>query len=265
MTEKKTELVKAASTEMAISDARPDYIKKSHRGVEGITKQDMLIPRLGLAQALSPEVTEGDPRMIPGLKPGDLFNSTTKEALGREVLVQIVRKDKLRAMQWKPIEQGGGMLDPNVSLNDKRCAWGDDGSKPLATVYRDYLALLLPANGKPVEDRLIALSFKSSGIKVAKQLNGLIAFRGADIFAGVYKITTDMSLVPKPHKIFKVANAGWVSELDLKIGEAMFEAVKDLDVVIDREGHSDSDDFNVDELERVGGTHQAAVIDTEDM
>jgi len=236
-------------------EQRPDYITKGHRGVENITKQDMLIPRLGLAQALSPEVTEGDPRLIPGLKPGDLFNSTTKESYGREVLVQIVRKDNLRAMEWRPIADGGGMLDPDVPLNDQRCKWGADGDKPIATVYRDYLAVLLPANGKPIEDRLIALSFKSSGIKVAKALNGLIALRNADIFAGVYRITTDMSLVPKPHKIFKVANAGWVSKEDLTIGEQIYEAVKGLDIAIDREtGETHEDDtFDVEALERETG------------
>lgn len=241
---------KLQKTNVEALEPAPDYIKAGdRRGLEGITKTDMLIPRLALAQALSPQVTEGDPHRIEGLVPGGLFNSLTGQIYGgREpVFIQVLRKDKLRAMQFKPIEQGGGMIDPDVPLNDDRLKWGPNGEKPVATLFRDYLALLLPSH------ELIALSFKSSGIKAAKDLNGKIALRMRPIFAGRYAITTAMELVPKPHQIFKVSNAGWVSEEDLKYGEQMYEAVKDLDMAtnIDRGGEtSDVDDFDPEKLER---------------
>lgn len=217
----------SAMTATTFAQDRPDYIKDSRLGVESITKDDMLVPRLALAQALSPEVTEGDPRMIAGMKPGDLFNSVTKQNYGREVFIQIIRKDRLRAMQFNAIEDGGGVLDPDVPLDDDRCHWHGN-NKPEATVFRDYLSVILPSR------ELIALSFKGSGIKVAKQLNGLIALRGADIFAGIYRITTDTHLQPKPHKVYKVENAGWASPVDLERGGHMWDALKDLDVEIER-------------------------------
>lgn len=232
----------AAQDEMA----RPARIASGdRRGLENITKQDVLVPRLALAQLQSPEVTEGDPNMVEGMKAGDLFNSITKQNYGREVFVQIVRKDNLRAMEFVPVDEGGGVADPDVPLGDPRLAWGPDGEKPRATLFRDYIARILPGGSSPASSggEMIALSFKSSGIKVAKTLNGLIALRNAPIFEGRYKITTDTELKPKPHKIYKVANAGWVSDEDSKTGADMWEAVKDLDIKKDVDQGPDPDDF----------------------
>lgn len=251
-------LVAKATSEIApfkIGDlaAAPDYIKDGdRRGLEGIGKDDILMPRLALAQALSPQVTEGDPNRIEGLKAGDLFNSLKGTIYGgREpVFVQIIRKDRPRAMEFRPIKDGGGVLDPNVPLGDPRLDWGEPGEKPVATLFRDYLAILLP------QREIIALSFKSSGIKVAKALNGLIAMRGSrPIFAGVYAIWTGTELKPKPHQVFLVDNAGWASASDLAYGEQMYEALKDFDTVsgIDRgDPNDDSDAFDTEAMDKEG-------------
>jgi hypothetical protein len=227
----------------------PDYIQKDRRGLENMTKDDILMPRLALAQALSPQVTEGDPNRIEGLKAGDLFNSLNGTIYGGRtpIFVQIIRKDRPRAMEFRPILEGGGVIDPNVPIGDPRLEWGENGEKPSATLFRDYLANILPSR------ELIALSFKSSGIKVAKALNGLIAMRGnRPIFAGVYAIWTDIELKPKPHQVFRVDNAGWASPEDLAYGEQMYEALKDFDIAshIDRANPNDDPDaFDPDALE----------------
>lgn len=214
----------------------PSFMEKGdRRGLETITKEDMLVPRLALAQALSPEVTEGDPKHVPGMKPGDLFNSLTKQIYPQPVYVQILRKDSLRAMEFIPLSENanGGVRDPNVPMGDPRLKWGENGEKPKATLFRDFLAVILPGEGHPRRE-MIALSFKSSGIKVAKALNGMIATRNKPIFAGKYVITSGLELKPKPHKVYLIDNADWVSEEDYNIGAEGWEAMKDLDVTIDR-------------------------------
>ena len=214
----------------------PDWLQKNdRRGFEDTLQTDVLIPRLALAQALSPQVTDGDPNRIEGLKPGDLFNSVTGRVYGREVYVQLLRKMPLRAMEFRDIDSGGGVLDPNVPLGDPRLKWGSTGDKkkdkPKATLFRDFIAVILP------EREIVALSFKSSGIKVAKALWGLAMMRNKPVFAGRYVITTGVELQPKPHQVYKVANAGWVSREDGELGEAMYEAVQSIDVAkIDRSG-----------------------------
>lgn len=235
-----TEALEPIAKSTALEPA-PDYFEEGdRRGLEDMTKQDMLIPRLALAQSQSPQVIEGGPRYVPGMKVGDLFNSQTNEIYGQQVFVQIIRKDRERAMEFRPVDQGGGVIDPNVPLNDPRLLWEGD-KKPVATLFRDYLALLLPSR------ELIAISFKSTGIKVAKQLNGLITFRRRPIFAGRYVIATALEMKPQPHRVYRVDNAGWVSKEDAMYGEGMWDAVRDMDREIDRAG-VDDDSFDPDKM-----------------
>jgi hypothetical protein len=228
----------------------PDYFAKNdRRGFEDTHQSDVLIPRLVLAQALHPQVTDGDPNRIDGLKVGDLFNSVTGQIYGREVHVQLLRKMPLRAMEFHSIDEGGGVIDPNVPIGDPRLAWGTSGDKkadkPKATLFRDFLAVILP------QREMIALSFKSSGIKVGKALWGLATMRNKPVFAGRYSITTGVELKPKPHQVYKVQNAGWVSQEDAIIGEEQFESVKMIDATkIDRSGPDDDiDDSMASNLE----------------
>lgn len=238
------EVKKSAAVEKVAPTAlevAPDYIEAGREGLEDITKSDLLTPRLALAQALSPQVTEGDPAQIEGLKPGDLFNSQTGENYGREVIIQVLRKDKLRGMEFYSIDEGGGVKDPNVPLDDPRLKWGNSGDKkadkPKATLFRDYIVRLIPSG------EMIALSFKASGIRVAKELNNKLILRvnkegrPVPIYAGLYKISTDTNLKPKPHKVYVVENAGWASLEDLHLGKQMCESIKGLDLVesIDRD------------------------------
>lgn len=226
MTENNQQLTTQPAREL---EPAPAYFKEGdRRGLENITKRDMLIPRLALAQALSPQVTDGDPNRIEGLKVGDLFNSVTGQNYGREVIVQIVRKDQPRAMEFYSIEDGGGVKDPDVPLNDDRLKWGEDGEKPQAMLFLDYIAFILPTR------EMISLSFKGSGISVARRLAGLIVMRNRPIYSGKYRITTGVELKPKPHQIYKVENAGWVSEPDAIEGEQVYEAIRHMDVTIDR-------------------------------
>lgn len=249
MADKKTE----KTEELAVQGVQtlgpaPDYIPKSRRGFEDTVQTDLTIPRLALAQALSPQVTEGDPRCIKGLKAGDLFNSVTGQNYGREVVVQVLRKMPLRAMEFRDINDGGGVIDPNVPLNDDRLKWGNSGDKrkdkPQATLFRDFLAVILP------QREMIALSFKSSGIKAAKDLWGQVTMAGRDCFAVKAHITTGLKLDPKPHQIFKVAVYEWVSPEDLALGADQYEAVKIISAEKIHHGEDELDDeFNPEEYE----------------
>lgn len=95
--------------------------------------------------------------------------------------------------------------------------------------------------------------FKSSGIKAAKTLWGLATMANRDCFAVQLRITTGVKLDPKPHQIFKVEQAGWVTKEDFTLGEEMFEAVKGIDATKihrDATGDDDPDSFVPADIER---------------
>lgn len=238
-----------ATTHAGALAPAPDYISKSRRGFEDTVQTDISIPRLALAQNGSPQVTEGDPARIEGLKVGDLFNSVTRQAYGKEVFIQVLRKMPLRAMEFRPIVDGGGVVDLDVPIGDPRLKWGTSGDKkkdrPIATLFRDFLAVVLPAR------ELIALSFKSSGITAAKNLWGMATMSNRDCFAVRLRITTATKLTPKPHQIYKVDLAGWVTEADFKLGEEMHEAVQAISATAIHHdaGQDDPDEFDPDKFE----------------
>lgn len=219
---KKGEMVKE-ETAMVKTDAQlPDFIKPGDtRGTEHMTREDIQMPRLSLAQGLSPQITEGDPTYIEGLKIGDMFNSITGENYGRGPLeFTVVRADSPRGVEFVPRNEGGGIRDFNVPLNDPRMQFVD-GKTPEATKFYDFIILRLP------ELEVLVVSFKSMSLKVAKQLNALMKLRRCPIFGGKYILTSAMSTNPKgTFAMQHVQNAGFVDDKETyDFAEETFKAV----------------------------------------
>lgn len=222
-------------------------------GNEGIGRGDVLIPRLGLAQKMSPEIDETQvARCITGLKFTDFFHSLDKRGLGKGPLYfSILRRDEPRWVEFKPIAEGGGIVDPNVPAGDARTQWHGD-EKPVATAFLDYLVLLLTDfdASDPLKS-IIALSLKSSGIKAAKHLNFLINTRGQKLICkGVYAVTSGSETDKKSggvYATYKFKNAGWLTPGSTieALAIEMHEAWKDRALVIDQDEADDDVPFDV--------------------
>lgn len=246
-------MAKTPSTDLTTVDttalARPDFIKKSKEGTEHITRDDIQMPRLALAQSLTPQLDPSSPLYIESLKLGDMFNSVTGENYGAGPLeFFVLRGDPPRWVEFIPREQGGGIKDPNVPFNDPRTQWGAGGETPTATKFYDFIALLLPWNADDPMSRFIALSFKSSGIKVAKALNTLIQNRSAALYAGKYTIrSVDEKSAKGKFKNYQIKNAGWSeSPEQLDILKQLADNLKDRQINVDR-ANADMPDSHEDD------------------
>lgn len=218
--------------------ARPSHLEKyqgDKRGADHFTQDDLRLPRLTIAQKTSDQIEEGTPEFIEGLKFGDLFNDLSGEIYGRETLhFIIIRADRPRAMEFTPIDEGGGVVDFDVALSDPRCEWttGDDGKrvKPIATVFYDYILLLVPSG------EMIALSLKSTGLKAAKRLNSLISMRNMPVFTGLYELSIAIEKNDAgSYGVYVIKNAGWANEELAALGEKEFEKAKGRNLDIKRE------------------------------
>lgn len=218
---------------------RPSWLPQGDvTGTEHIGKDDIQMPRLVLAQKMSPEVDDADAKRIDGLKPGDIFNGLTKAILGRGPLpFHVIRADRPRFVEFFPREDGGGVKDPNVPPDDPRTEFGKDGSKPQATKFYDFIIY------RPDTKELVALSFKSTGLKVAKQLNALIKLRNAPVYAGRFNLmSVDTQNSKGKFAIFHVANAGWASSPEeLQELKDFYEALATKEINIQREDRDDED------------------------
>lgn len=218
--------------------ALPDYVKAGDtRGHEGIEQGDLILPRLAVAQPTSPELQKGDPKYIAGLVAGDLFNTVTRESYGEgPVRVVIVRREKPRAVEFWPMDskEGSGIRDLNVPLTDPRCQFGADGSKPVATEFREYIAILADTY-EP-----IALSFKGTSLKTAKMLNTLLEmpYRGKPVayFARVYAITAALKKNEKgAFYVFGAAQDGFADLTAYQLAESTYESLKGRKLAVDEE------------------------------
>jgi len=235
----KQSLVKSTPTDLDI----PAYIKQGDvRGTEHITREDVQMPRLALAQAQSPQLLEDHPKYIDGLKLGQLFNNLTGQIYGKGPLeFCIVRADPPRGVEFNPLEQGGGVKDLSVPLDDPRMQFGPNGEKPVATKFYDYVVMLLPSR------ELVSLSFKSTGLKVARRLNGLIKLRNIPLFAAKYSLTTTMEKNKAgTFAQYVIGNAGVVDEATYHVAEQAYDTFKHRAIAFDRDA---SDEFPNDDHE----------------
>lgn len=228
---------------------RPEGSDEGTLGNEGIGRQDILMPRLGLAQKMSPEIDSTSPRCIPGLTFTQLFHSLSRQILPQPLHFVILRRDDPRWIEFNPLDEGGGIKDMDVQRGDPRTKFGRDGEKPIATEFHDFIVLMLtgldPAN--PL-DSIVALSLKSSAIKAAKHLNFLVSLRGPKLICkGVYELTTGHETDKKTQGVYatyKFRNAGWLkpdSAIE-QLAIELFGAWKDRKVEFEREPGDDSFD-----------------------
>lgn len=238
-----TDLEKKSASLVSMDDflttERPAGADEGTLGNEGIGREDITMPRIGIAQMMSPEINPTHDRYIDGLKFNELFHTGLKKSLGvGPVYFAILKRLDPRWIEFNPIDEGGGVKDFDVKKGDPRTEFRVvDGKrmKPAATMFYDYIVLML--NDLDVANpmaNVVALSFKSSGLKAAKQLNFLIQQRGQKLICrGVYELGVGKPATDKKsggtYAVFAVDNAGWLkpsSDVE-RIAVEMFESWKD--------------------------------------
>lgn len=214
----------------------------SPAGLENVERADMTLPRLGLCQSLTPQRKKNDPKYIPRLEEGQLFNTITQEIYGGSVKIVPLFFYKTRIL-FNSLNQGGGI---RCQAHDSRVGRGDPGGAcdqcPLALFTKDdppecnlfynYAAAILPAPGKPLGlDSLLVVSFKSTGLKVARDWNSRMRLRGLAAFAGIWEIRSVLNKNTAGEWFAPVVMpAGDVPPEMLTIAEGMYQAVRDVQV-----------------------------------
>lgn len=218
---------------------------KDKRGTEGIDNGDLILPRLALCQSNSPQRKRGNEKFIPGLEEGMMFNSLTGEIY--EAPLQFIPISlRKHAIEFKPMEEGGGIVDRNVPFNDPRCEYdntktGKD-AKPKATRFYDWLGYL-PATGE-----LIVASFKGTSEKAGKKIATLSStVRPGPTFSHLYELTTAFKQENNyDWHLFVATPAGPAEVGDALIGEANYVRFAGKSVRYDEESQAEVEGKPVD-------------------
>lgn len=104
----KNAVATVARTDLANADALDVFASFAGQGFENVTSKDMLIPRLTILQALSPNLKKANAKYVPGSSEGDILDTGTGELMPNplEFLPAYFNKAYL---EWAPRESGGGL------------------------------------------------------------------------------------------------------------------------------------------------------------
>lgn len=223
----KKEMAVREQNALATTGQVPDFLQQYGAvGNESVGVEDIVIPRLGLIQSLSPEVDEDDPKYIEGAKPGDFFNSLTRELYASPVSVVFVDRKKDYTV-FKKRSAGGGFRGAYASeLEAKQAiAAGEDPADQMEIVETaQNFGMILSPEGKIISEIVIPMT--STKLKVDRQINSMIRLRGAARFASVFYLESTKEKNDKGTFYNIKATIGpWVSSDIAAAAKRMYDAI----------------------------------------
>ena len=168
-----TELAMAEDKNVKVWDDIPQELL-SGQGFENGTLEDMIVPRIQLAQAMTPAIDPTSELHITGLSQGDFFNNVTKRVYGPGVRIipVLFTKNRLLFVNNKIECRSENGIDGGAM--SKRCgpghceyaAWGSgkDGKGQACTEFRNFICWI------PDERAYSIISFKKATASVGKML-----------------------------------------------------------------------------------------------
>jgi hypothetical protein len=221
----------------------PEYLRSkpgaARLGNENVTNEDVIVPRVALAQANSFELKKSHAKHIAGLEAGQFFNTATKEIYGEKLPVVNVHYFRSR-IRWNGKEIGAGILcrsdngTQGVGNPGGLCAQcefskfntDEEDSRPSCMMFMNFPCLVIGKHGEVDPAGIVIVSFKSIAIKAGKHWNTLVNIKNLDRFAGVYKLN-----VVEDHRASgdsyqpSVENDGLVTEEQAKAGFLAYELI----------------------------------------
>lgn len=227
----------------AFTEEKPDWLDtESTRGQENVTTDDLVIPRLGVIQDLSPQRKKTKPEYIDGAESGMLFNNVTSALYG-ESLVFVPCYYIKEWCIWKSQDAGGGFEGAWPTEAEAIEAFQEKGFEDQVTekdgpMYEivdmaQHYGMIIHDDKDP-ED--IVISMSKSKMKVNRQFNTLVKMAGGDRFSRAYRISAveDTNKNDQDYYNFSVSPLGFVSEEIFHLGEKMYESVSAGEKKVDR-------------------------------
>lgn len=223
---------KNEENEMALFGAeRPDYMGDTARGSEGVTTDDMSLPRLTIIQDLSPQRKKNEDAYIEGAEEGMIFNTSSNALYNSGSVMVVPCFFRSEYVAWKDRKQGGGF---GIAANTEEEAekWISEQEDPsawdISYTHQHFCIMVHPdhTEAKPhLEDVVVSMS--RSQLKPSRKWNTMVQAAGGDRFGMAYRLSVVGDKSPKGAFFnWSVKQLGYVPESLFKRAEAVYEAVK---------------------------------------
>lgn len=236
---------------MTTQDATLDVATEAPHGFEDADSKDIVIPRIKVINALSPERQEGL------AEEGDVLNSLTKESVKGKVFIPI--KQYYTKICWNPDRDA----DPRImcySRNGKIGVTSDDDKKicdsckkylfdntktgkdaqPQCTSYMNFLGFF---DGDPMP---VVLSFAKTNYNEGKKLLSLAKAMRQDIWNYGYVIDSSKQTKGKSYSWYNIkATLGEATSAETRaIAKELYTAYASMDLSVDYEDVATLSDGN---------------------
>ena len=219
-------------TEVAMfSDEKPAHVTDHGRGSEGVSSDDMSLPRLSIIQDLSPQRKKNEDAYIDGAEEGMIFNTANNKLFSGGNVIVVPCFFRAEYVVWKDRKKGGGFggafgteeqAEQWISEQEDAPDWG------VSYTHQHFCNMIFPDHTEEtphVEDVVISMS--RSQLKPSRKWNTMIQSAGGDRFARAYKLVVIQDKSPKGEFYnWSVKQLGYISTSLFKRAEATYEAVK---------------------------------------
>jgi len=224
----------AQSEEQALamfSNDRPEHVTDTQRGSEGVSTDDLSLPRLSIIQDLSPQRKKSEDAYIEGAEEGMIFNTSSNVLYSGGQVTVIPCFFRSEYVAWKERNQGGGFgiaADTEEAAEEWIAAQEDPAAWDISYTHQHFCIMVHPdhTEAKPhLED--VVLSMSRSQLKPSRKWNTMVQQAGGDRFARAYRLSVVGDESPKG-KFFNwsVKQLGYIPKSLFDRAESVYEAVK---------------------------------------
>ena len=226
---------------LAIATDQPEWLQKGNRGSENVETRDLILPRLGQIQALSPQIKKSDPTYIEKAEQGQLFNPLTSEIYGESITFVPIIFRKVWVI-FKDRKKGGGFFGAYASdkeaLDFIRKAENNDGMESIES--HEHIGMLVAPSGEMTQ---MVVTCTRSKIKASRKLNSLVSLAGVDRFAKAYEIRSveDQNRTGDSYWNLDIRSLGFVPKDTYTAMAEQYEVLKNMTITTNyNDGNSDA-------------------------
>ena len=238
------------SKEIALDtgDQLPVYMQGTGRGSEGVSNEDLVIPRLNIIQALSPQRKKKDAQYIDGAEEGIIWNTVTRELLGTEVNIIPVYFAK-EWIIWKDHTFGGGFYGSFATKAEGEAVLNQmeaPDQYELLDHHTNFCLLVDPSStAENLVSEEVVLSFSKTKMKPSRQLNSMCKMIGGDRFSRLYHLESveETNKNGDSYYNYRVTQKGFIPETWFRAAEELYENVKEGEK---KAGHAVGDDIKTE-------------------
>lgn len=230
-------------------------------GTEDIGVDEVRLPRLGIAQGLSPQMIPTEGNYIKGLSMFEMFNDVTSAIYGNGPLVVVPVRRSVTRIEFDPNDRKVP-LDREVPAGDPRTKWTKNaegkGEPPRATEFVEFVCILLRRGFAP-EPIVVSIKTTNKYQRNAAALwTTFIKLRNTAIYRGMYHITSKSEKGKTKEGqdtnfgVFVVKNAGFIptataaGQMLFTMAKNLHESLEGKTIVINRDDTPDEGDASFD-------------------